>query len=162
AVSAGPQNDLDVGLLHRVVVVDIDRRDPRTALSLGAHGMRHHVDLRVYGVGAPDHDQIGDAHLARIDAGDLAGADRESDARYVGADRLREARILLHIRQTIDAVAHDEAHRARVVIGPDRFGAEVALGLIETRGDFVQRLVPRNPRELPRALRPGAAQRIYQ
>ena len=36
AVGAGPQQDLDVGLLHGVVVVDIDRRDLRAALLAGA------------------------------------------------------------------------------------------------------------------------------
>ena len=86
AVGAGPQDDLDVGLLHGVVVVDVDGRDLGAAFLAGAHRMRHHVDLGIHRVGAPDHDKVGDAHLARIDAGDLAGADRKSDASDVGAD----------------------------------------------------------------------------
>ena len=40
-----------------------------------------------------------------------------------------EARIFLHMGEPIDAVAHHEAHRAGVVIGPYQFGAELALGL---------------------------------
>ena len=88
AVGAGPQDDLDVGLLHGVVVVDVDRRDLGAALLAGAHRVRHHIDLGVDGIGAPDHDEVGDAHLARIDAGDLAGADGKSDAGDIGADRL--------------------------------------------------------------------------
>ncbi len=87
AVGAGPQQDLDIGLLHGVVVVDVDRRDLGAAFLAGAHRVRHHIDLGVHRIGAPDHDEVGDAHLARIDAGDLAGADGESDARDIGADR---------------------------------------------------------------------------
>ena len=162
AVGAGSQNDLDVGLLHGVVVVDVDRRDLGAAFLSGARRMRHHIDLGIHGIGAPDHDQVGDAHLARIDAGDLAGADGKSDASDVGADRRVEARIFLHMRKAIDAVAHHETHGAGIVIGPHRLGAELALGRIEAIGDFVQRLVPRNPRELAGALWPGPAQRIHQ
>ena len=162
AVGAGPQQDLDVGLLHGVVVVDVDRRDLGAAFLPRAHRMRHHIDLGVHGIGAPDHDQVGDAHLARIDAGDLAGADGKTDAGDVGADGRVEARIFLHMRKAVDAVAHHQPHGAGIVIGPDRFGAELALGGVEAIGDFVERLVPGNPRELPGALRPGAAQRMHQ
>ena len=162
AVGARPQDDLDVGLLHGVVVVDIDGRDPGATFLAGTGGVRHHIDLGVHRIGAPDHDQVGDAHLAWIDARDLAGADGKSDAGDIGADRLVEARIFLHMRKAVDAVAHHEAHGACVVIRPDRFGAEVALGLIEAIGDLVERFVPRNPRELPRALRPRPAHRIHQ
>ena len=162
AVGAGPQDDLDVGLLHGVVVVDVDRRDLRAALLAGAHRVRHHVDLGVHGIGAPDHDQVGDRHLARIDAGDLAGADGKADAGDVGADRRVEARIFLHMRETIDAVAHHQPHGAGIVIGPHRLRAELALGRIEAVGDLVQRLVPGNARELPGALRTRPAQRMHQ
>ena len=85
-IGAGPHQDLDIRLLHGFVVVDVDRRDLGAAFFPGARGMRHHIDLGVHGIGAPDHDQVGDAHLARIDAGDLAGANGEADARDVGAD----------------------------------------------------------------------------
>jgi hypothetical protein len=90
----------------------------------------------------PDHDQVGDAHFARIDAGDLAGADGKSDARDVGADRRVEAGIFLHMREAVDAVAHHEAHGAGIIIRPDGLRAELAFGLIEPIGDLVQRLVP--------------------
>ncbi len=66
------------------------------------------------------------------------------------------------MREAVDAVAHHEPHGAGVVIRPDRLGAEFALGRIEPRGDLVQRLVPRNPRELAGALRPGPAHRMQQ
>ena len=66
------------------------------------------------------------------------------------------------MRKAVDAVAHHQAHRAGVVIGPDRLRAELALGRVEAIGDLVQRLVPRNPRELPGAFRAGAAQRMHQ
>ena len=124
--------------------------------------MRHHVDLGVHGIGAPDHHEVGDAHLARIDAGDLAGADGKSDAGDIGADRRVIAGIFLHMGKAIDAIAHHQPHGAGIVIGPDRLGAEFALCRIEAVGDLVQRFVPRNPRELAGALGSGAALRIDQ
>ncbi len=151
AVGARPQQDLDVGLLHGVVVVDVDRRDPGAAFFPRAHRMRHHIDLGVHGIGAPDHDQVGDAHLARIDAGDLAGADGKTDAGDVGADGRVEAGIFLHMRKAVDAVAHHQPHGAGIVIRPNRFSPELALGRVEPIGDLVERLVPGNPRELARS-----------
>ena len=162
AVGAGLQQDLDVGLFHGVVVVDVDRRDLCTALLAGAHCVRHHIDLGVDGIGTPNHDQVRDSHLARVDAGDLAGADGKSDARDVGADGRVEARIFLHIGEAVDAIAHHQSHGAGVIIRPDRFSAEFALGGIEASRDFVQRLVPGNSRELARTLQPGATHRIEQ
>jgi hypothetical protein len=51
-------------------------------------------------------------------------------------------RAILHMRKAIDAIAHHEAHGAGIIIRPHRLGAELALGLIEPRRDFVQRVVP--------------------
>src|SRR5437867_495314 len=146
-----------MGLFHRVVVVDIDRCDLRTAFLAGARGMGHHVDLGIYRVGAPDHNEIGYPHLARVDASDLAGADGKSDARDGRTDGAVETGILLHMREAIDAVAHNEPHGAGVVIGPDRLRAEFALGLVEARGDLIERIIPGNPRELAGAFGSGAA-----
>ena len=78
AVSTRPQDNLDVGLLHRIIVIDIDHGDLCAAFFSGARRMRHHIDLRVDGVGAPDHHQIRLRHFARIDARDLARAGRKS------------------------------------------------------------------------------------
>src|SRR5437588_6736644 len=147
AIGARPEQYLDIGLLHGVVVVDVDRRDFGAALLAGARGMRHHVDLRVHRIGAPDHDEVGDAHLAWIDAGNLAGADRKPDPGNVGANRGVEAGIFLYMRKAIDAVAHHEAHGAGVIVGPDRLSAEFAFGRVEAIAYFVQGLVPGNPRE---------------
>ncbi len=159
AVGAGPQQDLDVGLLHGVVVVDVDRRDLGAALLAGARGVGHHVDLGVDRVGAPDHHQIGDAHLARIDAGNPAGAGRKPHPRDRRADGGVEAGIFLHMGQTVDAVLHDQPHGAGVIIRPHRLRPELALGLIEPRRHLVQRVVPGNPLESGRSpwARPGAA-----
>src|SRR5207248_459966 len=62
----------------------------------------------------------------------------------------------------VDAVAHHHAHGAGVIIRPNRLRAEFALGCVETIGDFVQRFVPRDPREVSRAFRTGTAQRKQQ
>src|SRR3954451_8170298 len=157
AIGAGPQDDLDVSLLHCVIIVDVDHRDLRTAFLAGADRMRHHVHLRVHGIGAPDHDEVGDAHLARIDAGDLAGTDRKPDPGDVGANGRVKAVIFLYMRKAVDAVAHHEPPGAGVVVWPDRLGAKFAFGRVEAIAYFVQRLVPGNPRELSGALSTGAA-----
>src|SRR3954449_2974210 len=157
AIGTGPQDDLDVSLLHGVVIVDVDHRDLRTAFLAGADRMRHHVHLSVHGICAPDHDEVGDAHLARIDAGNLAGADRKPDPGDVGANGGVEAGIFLYMRKAVDAVAHHEPHRAGIVVRPDRLSAEFAFGRVEAIAYFVQRLVPGNPRELSVALSTRAA-----
>ena len=64
----------EIGLLHRAVHVDVDGDDLGAALLAGARRVGHHVDLGVHRVGAPDHDQVGLRHLARIGPGDPAGA----------------------------------------------------------------------------------------
>ena len=64
--------------------------------------------------------------------------------------------------QALDAVAHHQAHRAGVMIGPDAFGPERALVFEKILGDDVERVVPGDRRELTGAFRPGAAQRLRQ
>jgi hypothetical protein len=151
-----------MSVLHGVVVVDVDRRDPGAAFFSGTHRMRHHIDLGIHRVGAPDHDQIRDAHLARIDARHLAGAGGKSHARDGRADRRIEARVFFHVREPVDAVAHHEPHGAGIVIGPDRLGAEVALGGVKAPRDLVERVIPADPRELARPLGTDAEHRIGQ
>src|SRR5206468_10715260 len=121
-----------------------------------------HGDLGSHRVGAPDHNEIGDPQLARVDASDLAGSDGKSDARDGRTDGAVETGILLHMREAIDAVAHNEPHGAGVVIGPDRLRAEFKLGLIEARGDLIERFIPGNPRELARTLWSGTVHRVEQ
>src|SRR5207302_826012 len=83
-----------------------------------AHRMGHHVDLRVDRIGAPDHHAIGFRHLARVGPGELAGAGDEAGPGRIDADGGVKAGIFLHVAKAVDAVAHDEAHRARIIIGP--------------------------------------------
>ena len=154
AVGAGPQQDLHVRLLHGGVVVDVDDGDLGAALPARPHGVRHDVDLGVHRVGAPDDDAVGLGHFARIGAGEPPGAGDEAGPGEVGADRGVLAGIFLGVPQPIDAVAHDEAHRAGVVVGPDRFRPEGALGGEKFLRREVERLLPGNARELPGALGP--------
>ena len=158
AVGAGLDQHRQIGLLHRAVHVDVDGDDLGAALLAGAGRVRHHVDLGVDRVGAPDHDEIGLRHLARIEAGDPPGAGRKAGLGEIDADRRMEAGIFLDVAQPVDAVAHHQAHRAGIVIGPDAFGAVALLGLEKFLGDEIERVVPRYPLELARALwRPCAA-----
>jgi hypothetical protein len=72
------------------------------------------------------------------------------------------AGIALGVAQAVDAVAHDEAHRARIVIGPDGLRAVLVLDRQEAACDLVERLVPGNPLELARSLGPDSAQGMQQ
>ena len=162
AVGAGTQDDLDIRLLHRIIVVNIDDRDLRAPLFSCAGRVSHHIDLRVDGVGAPDHDEIRLRHLARIDARDPAGAGGESGPCNRRADRPEEPRIFFLGREAIDTVTHHQPHRAGIIIRPHRLRAEVALGSVKTRRDLVQRLVPCNANILPGAFRPAAAHRKHK
>ena len=119
-VGAGLHQHREIGLLHGAVHVDVDRDDLGAALLAGAGRVRHHVDLGVDRIGAPDHDQIGLRHLARIGAGDLAGAGGKADVGAVDADGGVEAGVFLGVAQPVDAVAHHQAHGAGVVVRPDR------------------------------------------
>jgi hypothetical protein len=66
------------------------------------------------------------------------------------------------VTQPVDAVAHHKAHGAGVIVGPDRFRADGALGFQKGFPHPIQRLVPRDARELAGALRTGALQRVEQ
>ncbi len=142
AVGAGLHHHGEIGLLHRAVHVDVDRDDLGAALLAGARRVRHHVDLGVDRIGAPDHDQIGFRHLARIGAGDAAGAGGKAGVGRVDADGGMEAGVFLGVAQPMDAVALHQAHGAGVVIRPDRLRAVARFGLQELLGDDVERVVP--------------------
>jgi len=64
--------------------------------------------------------------------------------------------------QAVDAVAHDIAHGAGIVVGPHRFGAMLGFGAQKLLGDEIERVVPGNRRVLPRALGAGTAQRMLE
>ncbi len=118
AVGARPQQDLDIGLLHGVVVVDVDHRQLGAAFFPRARRGVITLTCVVHAVGTPDHDRGRRLrHLARVDAGDLAGAGGKAGARNGRADRRVEARIFLHIGEAVDAIAHHQTHGAGIVIG---------------------------------------------
>ena len=162
AVRAGLQPQREVGLAHRLGVVDVDDDDLRAALLARPRRVGHQVDLGRDGVGAPDDDDVGLRHFARIDAGDAAGAGEIARPGGADADRAEEARVALDVGEALDPVAHHQPHRAGVEVRPDAFGAEAALGVEEALGDAVERLVPADRRELAGALRPDAHERPGQ
>ncbi len=162
AVGAGLHAQRDVGLGHGAVLVDVDGDDLGAALLPRLDGVMHDVDLGVHRVGAPDHDQIGFRHLARIDAGQAARAGDETRPGERRADGGEHLRVLLHVAQAIDAVAHDEAHGAGIVIGPHRLGAVAALGGEHGLGGDVEGRIPGDPLELLGALLALAAQGVHQ
>ena len=162
AVGARPDQHRQVGLPHRSVHINVDGDDLAAALFAGAGRMRHHVDLGVHRVGAPDHDQIGLRHFARIGAGEQAGARDETGPGRIDADGGEEAGIFLGMPQAVNAVAHDVAHRAGIQIRPNRLGAVRLFGADEFLGNEIERVVPRDRGELTAAFRAGPAVRILQ
>ncbi len=162
AVGAGPRRQVQVRHRGRRRAVRIDHHQLRPAFLPGARDVVHHVDLGGDRVAAPHHDQVGQRHLARVGAAALADAGDPAVFRQRGADRQLLPRIAHHVAQPVDAVALHQAHRAGVVVRPDR-GRAVPCGDVgEGVGDAVQRLVPGDLPELPGAFRPGAQQRMRQ
>ncbi len=150
AVGAGLHQHRQIGLLHGAVHIDVDRGDLGAALFARAHGVRHHVDLGVHRIGAPDHHQIGFRHFARIDAGDAPDAGGKAGIGRIDADGGMEAGIFLGVAQPVDAVAHHQTHGAGIIIRPHRLGAVPLLGLQKLLGDQIERVVPGNRCELAR------------
>ena len=158
AVGPGLELQRQVRLPHRLGRIDVDRDDLGAMLFAGARRVGHQIDLGRGGVGAPDDDDLGLRHFRWRNAGH---APRSRDVAGPGdadADVAEKAGISLDVGQAVDAVAHHEAHRAGVEIGPDAFGAAFALGLQERLGDAVERLVPGDRDKLRRAFRADAPQ----
>ncbi len=162
AVGPGPQRHVHVGHRSGAAAIGIDHNQLRAALFARARHVRHHVDLGCHRVAAPDDDQIGFRHLARIGAAIAADAGEPPGLADRGADRQVLARIAHDMAKPVDAVALHQPHRAGVVERPDRLGAVPRRRLAQRLGDAVQRLVPADLPELARPLRAGAQQRPGQ
>jgi hypothetical protein len=124
--------------------------------------VRHHIDLGVDRIGAPDHDQIGLRHFTRVRTRKASGTGDVTGPGRIDADGGEEVGIFLDVAQPVDAVAHHKAHRAGIVIRPDRFRAVLAFGFQECLGDKIERVVPADRLEFARAFRAFAAQGLRQ
>ena len=159
AVGARPHQHREVGLLHGAVHVDVDRHDPGAALLAGAHCAGHHVDLGVDRVGA----QITTRSDFVISRGSGLAICRccgiAAPGRIV-ADGLKKPEYLW--RRAGDAVAHDQAHGAGIEVGPDRLRPRALLDAEKFLGDQIERIVPRDRREVARPFRSFAHQRPGQ
>src|SRR5215475_3414173 len=71
-----------------------------------------------------------------------------------------KAGISLHMSQTVDPVAHNQTHGARIVIWPYAFGAMSLLGANEIFGHDIKCRVPRDAFELPCPLGASAPERM--
>src|SRR5690606_8499693 len=107
------------GLLHGRISINVDDGDLRTTLAPRTNSVRHHIDLRVHRVRAPDDNEIGLRHLARIGPGELACPRDEPRPGRGRANGRELARVALGMAQALDAVAHDEAHGSREEVWPD-------------------------------------------
>ena len=143
------------------IVVNVDDDDLGAALLAGADRMRHDVDLGRDGIGAPDHDAIGFRHFARIGAAQRAGAH----------DTPVQAWLVQIVSKKPEYPWHGAggrwyravpAHRAGVIIGPDRLRAVRSFGLDEGVGDLVERVVPCDLLPSAGTLGARAAHRMHQ
>src|SRR5262245_45723516 len=151
-----------IGLLHRSIHVDVNSYDFGASPLPRAHSMGHYVHLGIDGVSSPNDHQIRLRHFARIDACDASDPGGVARVSRVDADGRVKSGVFLDVPQAIDAVAHHQAHRAGVVIGPDAFRAVAALGFEEFLGHKVERIVPRYALKFSRAFCAAAAQRVQQ
>src|SRR5215471_2159036 len=71
-----------------------------------------------------------------------------------------KAGISLHMPQTVDPVAHNQTHGARVVIWPYAFGPMPLLGSNEVFGDDIKCRVPSDAFELAGPLGASAPERM--
>ena len=91
AIGAGLQDQSEIRLLHRCILVDVDDDDPGTAFLARLDGVGHHIDLRDHSVGAPDHHAVGFRHLARVGPAQGACPHHPAGPGQIGADRAEEA-----------------------------------------------------------------------
>ena len=151
---------MQISLRGGVGAVWIHHHEGRAA-PLGLHGVAHHVDLGIDRIAAPDHDQVGVlADLPQVHAALGPDARRPAGVGQGHADRREVARVAHGVGEPVDAIPLDQAHGARVVVRPHRLEPEPGGLAREGLRDQVERVVPRDPLEAARALRPHPPQRV--
>ena len=162
AVGAGFQREVNVGLRRGAGAIRVHHDQFRAAFPCG-HRVSHHVDLRVDRIAAPDHHEVGVlVDFAHVHTALEARTRHPARVGQRHADGREPARIFELVAQEVDPVTLHEAHRAGVVVRPHRLGAVQRGLLLELLGDRVERLFPRDARELFRAFRARALQRMPQ
>ena len=156
-VGTGLQAQGDVGLIHRAVLVNVDGDDLGPPLLPRFDRVGHDVDLRIHGIGTPDHDQVAFGHFLRVGPAWCAGARHPSGFSERGADRRVPAGIAFGVPEAVNAVAHDKAHGPRIEVWPHAFRAMLVLGLQHRGRRNVECLVPGNALEFARSFRADAA-----
>ena len=162
AVGAGFDAQEHVGLFGGGVAIGVDHHQACAAFVAGADGVAHDIDLGRGGIGAPDHDDVGFRHLARVDTGQLAGAGHVTIPGEGGADGGVLAGITFGMTQAIDTVTHHQAHGAGVEIRPHRFRAVFAFGAQKRIGHFIERVVPTDRHKIATAFGTAAFERCGQ
>ncbi len=98
----GPQRQMHVRHRRRPGAIRIDHDQLRPALLSRAGDMRHDVDLGGDRIAAPDHDQVGFRHLARIGAAIATHAREPPGLADRGADGQLLARVFHHVAQPVE------------------------------------------------------------
>ena len=152
-ISTGADDVFVVRLLHRAGVINIDTSHLRPTRFPRHADMRHHVDLRIDRIATPNNDKIRLLHLPWIYTRNATRSRKISGPTQRDAERAIHTGIGFGIGQPLNAVAHDQAHGARVVIGPDRLGTMFGFNGEKTPGNVRHRLIPRHTFKLPRPFR---------
>ena len=158
----GPERHVMVGDLGGPRLVGVDHDQRRVACLPRLRDMGHHVDLGRRRIAAPDDDQVGLRHLARIGAHESADARLPAVAGEARTNGLVLLRVLHDMAQPIDPVALHQAHRAGVVVGPDRLAPVLLGGADEGVGHDIERVVPADGAERARPLLAGALKRLRE
>ena len=148
AIGSRLDNIFVVSLLHGACVINIDTDHFGRPVFTGDVDVGHHINLRVHGIATPYHDQIRLLHLARINAGNAPRSGKITRPTQGDAKSAIHAGIILGMGQALNAIAHDEAHGASIVIGPNAFAAVLLFEAEKALGNVLHRLFPTHPFEL--------------
>ena len=163
AVGARQQCKVHIGQFGRPGAVRIDDDELRAALPARLRDLGHHIDLGRYRVAAPDDDQVGLGHFARVgaafraDPGEPAGVgQRHADCRIL-------PRVAHRVPQPVLPVALHEPHRPGVVMRPHGLANRGAAPPGSAARQFRRARRPRRPGRRRRgpcpSRRPAAAAR---
>ena len=141
---SGLQADLDIGLSHGGIFINIDDGDLGAPGFACLCGMSHYVDLGMDGIRPPDNHEIRLRHLARVRAGQPAGAGNNACELRHGANGVDLPGIFLRMTQPVNAVTHDQSHCTGIVVRPNGLGTIFGLAGEQLFGNFIQGVIPGN------------------
>src|SRR5258708_593696 len=146
-IAAGIDEEMLVGQFAGAVTMRVNRVEPR-ALAPRFDDEGPQVDIGAENIRAPGENEPGVAELLGLGAVLEAGGFDETDAASGRTDGTLEPRRAEAMEEAaVHAGALQETHGAAVAIRQDGFGTGRGGDGFETRGDFIERLIPGDARE---------------